>query len=158
IYAPKDDPYHRENWREPYPEEELTRIKELVNKADENHVNFTFSLSPGQSICYSGDEDFALLKQKMEQMWDVGVRSYAIFLDDISKNLHCDQDQEKFGDKEAPVAAAHAYLLNRFSEEFIQTHEDAERLITVPTDYAGIGTTDYREQFADMLGDDTIVM
>src|SRR5699024_8551157 len=58
----------------------------------------------------------------------------------------------------APVAAAHAYLLNRFSEEFIQTHEDAERLITVPTDYAGNGTTDYREQFADMLGDDTIVM
>ncbi|WP_010531954.1 beta-N-acetylhexosaminidase family protein [Lentibacillus jeotgali] len=158
IYAPKDDPYHRENWREPYPEGELTRIKELVDTANENHVNFTFSLSPGQSICYSGDEDFGLLKQKMEQMWDLGVRSYAIFLDDISKNLHCDKDQEKFGDEEAPVAAAHAYLLNRFSEEFIQTHEGAERLIMVPTDYSGNGTTDYREQFADMLNDDTIVM
>ncbi|QKY69353.1 beta-N-acetylglucosaminidase domain-containing protein [Lentibacillus sp. CBA3610] len=158
IYAPKDDPYHRENWREPYPEEELTRIQKLVEEAEDNHVNFTFSISPGQSICYSGDEDFELLKQKMEQVWDLGVRSYAIFLDDISKNLHCEEDRKKFGSQETPTAAAHAYLLNRFSEEFIQTHDGAERLITVPTDYSGNGTTDYREEFADSLDGDTVVM
>ena len=23
LYAPKDDPYHREKWREPYPEDKL---------------------------------------------------------------------------------------------------------------------------------------
>lgn len=158
IYAPKDDPYHRENWREPYPEKELTEIKELIDKAKENHVKFTFSLSPGQTICYSGDEDFELLNNKMEKMWDLGVRSYAIFLDDISKNLNCAQDQDKFGDDKDPTAAAHAYLLNRFTKEFIETHEGAERLITVPTDYTGNGTTVYRERFADLLNKDTVVM
>ncbi|MGP4105946.1 beta-N-acetylhexosaminidase family protein [Virgibacillus sp. L01] len=158
IYAPKDDPYHRENWREPYPEEELAKVKELIDTSKENHVDFTFSLSPGQSICYSGEEDFTLLKQKMETMWDIGVRSYAIFLDDISKSLHCEQDQAKFGDAPNPIAAAHAYLLNRFSEEFIQQHEAAKPLITVPTDYSGNGTTEYREQFAELLHKDTIVM
>ncbi len=158
IYAPKDDPYHREDWREPYPAQELTALKELIDRSKENHVNFTFSLSPGQTICYSGDQDFDLLTEKMEAVWDLGVRSYAIFLDDISQQLHCEQDKENFGDDADPVAAAHAYLLNRFNEEFIQTHEGAERLITVPTEYSGNGTTSYRERFAETLNEDTIVM
>ncbi|MFJ7727441.1 beta-N-acetylglucosaminidase domain-containing protein [Neobacillus sp. NPDC097160] len=158
IYAPKDDPYHRENWRDPYPEAELAKITELIDKAKENHVKFTFSLSPGQSICYSGDQDFALLKKKMETMWDLGVRSYAIFLDDIDMNLKCQQDREKFAGDKDPVAAAHAYLLNRFTEEFINTHEGAERLITVPTDYTGNGPSPYRDRFAESLDKDTVVM
>ncbi|WP_245799299.1 beta-N-acetylglucosaminidase domain-containing protein [Virgibacillus siamensis] len=158
IYAPKDDPYHREKWREPYPEDELAKLDELINKSNENHVQFTFSLSPGNTVCFSGDEDFNLLKDKMQKMWDLGVRSYAIFLDDISKSLHCEQDQEKFGDDENPVAAAHAYLLNRFNEAFIQTHDGAKRLITVPTEYAGSSSTAYRERFAELLHDDIVVM
>lgn len=158
IYAPKDDPYHREDWREPYPEEELAKLKELIDKANENHVKFTFSVSPGETICYSGDKDFELLTKKMEKMWDLGVTSYAIFLDDISQELNCEADVEKFGNDEEPVAAAHAYLLNRFNEEFIQTHEGAERLITVPTEYSGNGTTFYRERFAELLNQETVVM
>ncbi|AZU64316.1 beta-N-acetylhexosaminidase family protein [Neobacillus mesonae] len=158
IYAPKDDPYHRENWREPYPKEELARIKELIDKAHENHVKFTFSLSPGQSICYSGDQDFALLKKKMEAVWDLGVRSYAIFLDDIDMNLKCQQDKDQFGNDPNPAGAAHAYLLNRFTKEFIRTHEGAERLITVPTDYTGNGPTPYRDRLAKLLDKDTVVM
>ncbi|WP_172840485.1 beta-N-acetylglucosaminidase domain-containing protein [Virgibacillus phasianinus] len=158
IYAPKDDPYHREKWREPYPEDELNKLKELVDKANENHVDFTFSLSPGNTICYSGDEDFSLLMDKMQTVWDLGVRSYAIFLDDISYELHCEQDKAKFGDDPDPSAAAQAYLLNRFNKEFIQTHEGAERLITVPTGYAGNDSTIYRERFADLVDEDTIVM
>ncbi|MED4203633.1 beta-N-acetylhexosaminidase family protein [Neobacillus mesonae] len=158
IYAPKDDPYHRENWREPYPEKELARITELIEKAQENHVKFTFSLSPGQSICYSGNQDFDVLTKKMEKMWDLGVRSYAIFLDDINKTLYCEQDKTRFGKDEDPIAAAHAYLLNRFSKEFLGTHKGGERLITVPTDYAGNQSNTYRERFADLLDEDTIVM
>ncbi|WP_246366905.1 beta-N-acetylhexosaminidase family protein [Paraliobacillus salinarum] len=158
IYAPKDDPYHREDWREPYPEEELAKLKELIDKANENHVKFTFSVSPGETICYSGDKDFELLTKKMEKMWDLGVTSYAIFLDDISQELNCEADVEKFGDDEDPVAAAHAYLLNRFNEEFIQTHEGAERLITVPTEYAGNSTSLYRERFSELLNNETVVM
>ena len=29
IYAPKDDPYHRSKWREPYPEEKIIELKNL---------------------------------------------------------------------------------------------------------------------------------
>jgi hyaluronoglucosaminidase len=158
IYAPKDDPYHRDNWREPYPEQEIAKLKELIDRAKENHVKFTFSLSPGNSICFSNDQDFEYLKKKMEKVWDLGVRSYAIFLDDIDSSLKYQQDKDKFGKDKNPAAAAQAYLLNRFTKEFIQTHPGAERLITVPTDYAGNGTTPYRDRFAELLDKDTIVM
>ena len=40
IYAPKDDPYHRSKWREPYPEEKIIELKNLVNIAIENNVHF----------------------------------------------------------------------------------------------------------------------
>lgn len=89
---------------------------------------------------------------------NLGVRSFAIFLDDIDPNLKYQQDIEKFGKDTIPAAAAQAYLLNRFTKEFIQTHPGAERLITVPTDYAGNGPTAYRDRFSELLDKDTIVM
>jgi hyaluronoglucosaminidase len=157
VYAPKDDPYHRDKWREPYPEQRLEQLKELVQKAKQNHVQFVFGLSPGTSVCYSGDDDFEKLMDKMQTMYDLGVRSYAIFLDDISRDLRCEQDKQKFGDQPSPAAAAQAYLLNRFQKEFIETHEGTNRLITVPTDYAGTANTVYQQQFADLVDQDIIV-
>ncbi|MFJ7936059.1 beta-N-acetylglucosaminidase domain-containing protein [Sporosarcina sp. NPDC096371] len=158
IYAPKDDPYHRDRWREPYPEEELKALKELVKKANDDRVNFTFGISPGNTICFSDDQDFEALLDKAEAVWELGVRSYAIFLDDIDPTLRCAADIGKFQGMHNPSAAAQAYLLNRFNEEFLQTHEGAEQLITVPTDYSGNGTTVYREQFAESVQEDIIIM
>ena len=34
FYAPKDDPYHRRLWREPYPPASLSRLRGLENAAD----------------------------------------------------------------------------------------------------------------------------
>ena len=36
IYAPKDDPYHRKLWREPYPAEQMERLRALAAAAREN--------------------------------------------------------------------------------------------------------------------------
>ncbi|HEX7064233.1 MAG TPA: beta-N-acetylglucosaminidase domain-containing protein, partial [Bacillales bacterium] len=157
VYAPKDDPYHRDKWREPYPEKRLNQIRELVAKSRKNHVDFVFGLSPGKSICYSGDEDFQLLMDKMQKMYDIGIRSFAIFLDDISRNLRCGQDKERFGDESSPAAAAQAYLLNRFQDAFIETHEGTARLVTVPTDYAGTSDSDYISLFAELVSPKVIV-
>ena len=32
IYAPKDDPYHREKWREPYPESQRKKLAKLIRE------------------------------------------------------------------------------------------------------------------------------
>ncbi|WP_171016668.1 beta-N-acetylglucosaminidase domain-containing protein [Pseudalkalibacillus caeni] len=157
VYAPKDDPYHRDKWREPYPDEKMLEIRELVQRSKENHVNFVFALSPGNSVCFSDDRDFDYMMQKMQAVWEVGVRSFAVFLDDINPNIRCAKDKEMFGDDSNPPAAAQAYLLNRFNQEFVKTHEGANQLITVPTDYWQAGTTPYRERFADLVDRDIIV-
>ncbi|TCN27510.1 beta-N-acetylglucosaminidase domain-containing protein [Mesobacillus foraminis] len=157
IYAPKDDPYHREKWKVPYPEEKIQELAELVQTAQENHVIFTFAISPGNTITYSSKSDLDALIQKAEAMWDVGVRSFALYLDDIDPSLRSPEDRAMFGGDPNPPAAAQAYLLNRFNEEFIKKHKGAERLITVPTDYYQAGTTSYRERFAELVQSDIIV-
>ena len=47
FYAPKDDLYHREKWREPYPKETLEQIAALNALAEKKLVDFYFFLSPG---------------------------------------------------------------------------------------------------------------
>ena len=50
IYGPKDDPYHRDQWRKPYPTDEANRIKELNEVARLNGVNFYWAIHPGVDI------------------------------------------------------------------------------------------------------------
>ncbi|MFD0616256.1 beta-N-acetylglucosaminidase domain-containing protein [Paenibacillus sp. GCM10027629] len=157
IYAPKDDPYHRDKWREAYPAAKLAEIAELVQRSKENHVELVFAISPGNSVCFSDDADFGALTTKAQAMWDVGVRSFAIFLDDIDKTLRCNADRTKFNSDTNPVAAAQAFLLNRFKTEFIDKHAGAHRLITVPTDYANITATAYINRFAALVDPSIIV-
>lgn len=157
IYAPKDDPYHRDKWKEPYPQGKIKEIEQLVKTAQKNHVTFTFAISPGNTITYSSDADLQALINKAQAMWDVGVRSFALFLDDIDPNLRSPEDRAMFGKDANPPAAAQAYLLNRFNDQFIKKHEGAERLITVPTDYYQAGTTPYRKRFAELVQPDIVV-
>lgn len=122
IYAPKDDVYHRNKWRDPYPETEMKRMKDLIGTSKKNKVDFVFSLSPGIDIRFDGAEgeaDYQALVKKCQSLYDMGVRSFAIFFDDI---------ENKDGKKQAE-------LLNRFNKEFIQAKGDIKPLITVPTEY-----------------------
>jgi hyaluronoglucosaminidase len=50
VYTPKDDDYLRARWRDEYPPAELAQLKELVDRAEANHVRFTNALSPGLSV------------------------------------------------------------------------------------------------------------
>ena len=40
MYAPKDDLLHREEWRKPYPPEEMRRFGDLLRCAAQNKINF----------------------------------------------------------------------------------------------------------------------
>jgi hyaluronoglucosaminidase len=157
VYAPKDDPYHRDKWRLPYPQEDLKRLGSLVGAAKEQHVNFVFTISPGLDVCYSKESELKLLIDKAQAMYDLGVRDFAILLDDIFQNMNCQEDEELFGDSESPFASAHAYLLNKFNEQFVRKHGDINRLITVPTEYYQAGTSPYRKTFADQVNPDILV-
>ena len=99
VYAPKDDPYHREKWREPYPADKLAELGKLVDRGDRQPRRFTFAVSPGGSICYSDPADVKALTVKLQALYDLGVRSFSVPLDDISyTKWNCDADQTKFGE------------------------------------------------------------
>lgn len=49
IFAPKDNPYHSSNWRNKYPEEELKKIKELVETGKRTNNKFVWTIHPFMS-------------------------------------------------------------------------------------------------------------
>ena len=94
VYSPKNDPYLRDQWRDPYPAAQLQVLQTLVQRATADHVNFTYALSPGLSICYSSAADEQALVAKFQSLWNIGVRSFSIPLDDISyTHWNCAADQ-----------------------------------------------------------------
>ena len=122
LYGPKDDPYHSSpNWRLPYPEDEANNIKKLVEASNRNKVDFVWAIHPGQDIKWN-EEDYGNLIHKFNLMYDLGVRSFAIFFDDIS------------GEGTNPVKQTE--LLNRLNKEFVQEKKDVTPLIFCPTDYS----------------------
>lgn len=122
IYGPKDDPYHScPDWRLPYPEDEAENISELVRACGKNRVDFVWAIHPGQDIKWN-EEDYRNLLNKFNMMYDLGVRAFAIFFDDIS------------GDGTNPTRQAE--LLNRLNAEFVKGKGDVRPLIVCPTDYS----------------------
>ena len=121
IYGPKNDPYHScPGWRKPYPEKESAQIRELVKVAAENEVNFVWAIHPGQDIKWN-DEDRRLLIAKLESMYNLGVRSFAVFFDDIS------------GEGTDPHRQAD--LLNYIDRHFVKAKPDVTPLVMCPTEY-----------------------
>ena len=46
LYAPKDDPYHRERWKEPYPKDEWRALLNLIRAAQEQRIDFGYAFHP----------------------------------------------------------------------------------------------------------------
>ena len=121
IYGPKDDPYHSSpNWRKPYPEDEAVQLKKLIDRSELNHVDFVWAVHPGKDIKWN-DEDRTALLHKFELMYDLGVRSYAVFFDDIS------------GEGTNPTQQSG--LLNFLHNKFVKVKKDVKPLIMCPTEY-----------------------
>lgn len=95
IFAPKDDPYHREKWDDLYPEEELEEISEMADVGKQNKTDFVWSISPlgevaeiaqddGQEAAMELlDENNEKLLAKFDQLYDAGVREFGILGDDV---------------------------------------------------------------------------
>ncbi len=120
IYGPKDDPFHSARWREPYPAKEAAKIAEIARVAKENHVHFYWAIHPGHNIKWI-DEDMQRVIEKFERMYALGVRSFAVFFDDISG--------------EGTKPEMQAKLMNLLQKEFVDKKGDVGPLIVCPTQY-----------------------
>lgn len=144
IYAPKADPKHRVEWRVLYTGAELEIMTDLINTATENHVKFIYALSPGGDIDLGAGYSAELKKlfAKCQQMYDLGVRDFAIFLDDIP----------------TLDAEGHGKLLTDFQVQFVETHEGVNDLIAITTEYGDPFLTEYTDRIAPLIHKDVVLM
>jgi hypothetical protein len=145
YYAPKDDPFHRSRWRDPYPTAAWEQLQALVRAAQDTGVTFVFAISPGGSITYGDSADYAALEAKLLQVRTLGVRDFALFLDDVPQTLRAPSDRQQFG----RLAAAHAALINRLAQDLDTL---GTTLVVTPTVYtAAWGSHAYLEELGDAV-------
>jgi hyaluronoglucosaminidase len=153
VHAPKDDPYHRKLWRDPYPDAQLEQLGQLVRACGQVGVDFAYAIAPGLDVCYSDDGELETLIAKCDQLRSIGVRSFQLLWDDIEHVLNCAADEERYGASVKPSGAAQADFSNRFRAAYL----DGSPLVVCPMGYAGVGPTPYRDAFGGGLDEGTVV-
>ncbi|MEY2478569.1 MAG: hypothetical protein QOG87_3884 [Actinomycetota bacterium] len=127
-YAPKDEPLHRQRWREPYGEADQARFGELLARGRELGVEVALVLSPGLDWRV-GDED--ALVAKMLVFRDLGAEVLGIAWDDVPPGG-------------AELGKAHGLAV----AAAVEALDDGVRWITCPTDYATATVTPYLQEYA----------
>ena len=138
YYAPKDDLYHREKWREKYPEDELAKLKELVDCSKEYFMDFYWCIAPGLSVKYSDKTEFEAMINKTKQLYSIGIKCFGLLLDDIDEELAFDDDKAVFGE----TVNAHIELINRYYSA-LKEIDSSIRPTVCPTLYHGKGNEYY---------------
>jgi len=125
IYAPKNDPYHRQLWRESYPEDEKKNFQELVDTGNALGIIINYGISPGLSINYNDPAEVEALKRKLKEMFDLGLRAFILCLDDIPESNRADQK----------MALDQVKLVNEI-HQFLKSLDPNCRLFFCPTVYS----------------------
>lgn len=93
IYAPKDDPYHRDKWRQQYPESDLEKLKIMAEYGRKYKNRFVYTIAPfkkdSQAINEENfEESIIVLINKLEQLYKIGIRQFGVLADDVGKLPH----------------------------------------------------------------------
>ena len=145
IYGPKDDAYHKSKWREEYPSELGQKITEYVNAAKANKIEFMWAIHPGEDIQWN-DTDRANIVNKLKAMCELGVRSFAVFWDDLWN------DDGTHGDEQAE-------LMNYIAAELKKAYPDVKPLTICPTQYnRGWANSVYLPALGTMMDSDINIM
>ena len=118
IYGSKSDPYHNGQWREPYPQDKISQIAQLVECGKENNVELVWTAHVGGHIDMGSQADYDALTAKFDQLYDVGVRQFGLFYDDAGTD--------------------NTYLtefINKLNQEYIHKKEGVKSLIVCPQAY-----------------------
>ncbi len=123
LYAPKDDPYHREKWQRPYPREKWREMLRLIRSAQKYKIDFVYGFHPGRGLRFSDDKPIRVLLAKAARFYDAGVRAFAILFDDIPSRLDYAADRRTFG---GSLARAEGAWLGKILERQSTVWHDVE--------------------------------
>ena len=153
LVAPKDDPWHRLHWREPFTEDQLARLGELVEAGNAKGVRIGVALGPGLTIRYSDPHECSALVARVGQLRSVGVGLVALLLDDIPPMLQHEADRFAYAD----VVDAHLDLVSRFRAG-VRELDSLLPIAVCPLVYRGTGDEEYIVRFGHGLADDVALM
>ncbi|MEW2165725.1 beta-N-acetylglucosaminidase domain-containing protein [Streptomyces sp. NPDC007084] len=154
VYAPGDDLYRQARWREPYPAARRAHFRDLAERARRNHVTLTWTVAPGQAMCFSSDADVKALTRKLDAMWALGFRAFQLQFQDVSyTEWHCGADARAFGSGPDAAARAQARVANAVARHLAARHPDVAALSLMPTEYYEDGSTEYRRRLASALAE-----
>ena len=126
LYAPKDDPYHHGGGcYELYPADKAAELKDQITCARKNHVRFVWGIHPANTVKWGengGKKQLDGLCTKLQQLYDLGVRDFAVLVDDSGGEI-CKPERQ-------------VQLCNYILENFIRKHPDVNQdLVMCPTGY-----------------------
>ena len=152
YYAPKDDIYHRERWRELYPDAELASLNRLVELAGECGMQFNWCVGPGLSYNYCSQKDFDCLIEKFKSLYKIGVKSFGLLLDDIPREFQYEDDAARY----ATIADAHTELVNN-TYKALKEFDASITLTVCPTQYSGDEHGEYIKKFGSGIPSDVFI-
>lgn len=138
MIAPKDSPWQRFKWREPFNGDFLKQSAELVEAGRDHGLSVAICVSPGLSVQYSSEADREALMVRYRQLQAIGVRHFGLLFDDIPWELSSAEDEAKY----ATTALAQADFSNAIYAALKEL--DSNAILTVcPMHYCGRGTEPY---------------
>ena len=146
FYGPKDDPYHRSNWRESYPASMQAEIAGLVATAASLAIDFWYTIGPGLSMEYSNTDDLDRLVSKLHEVAELDISRFGLLFDDIPASLQHEADREAF----ASLPEAHATVAHRVFAA-LRERNPKTRLVVCPTQYWGAGNEAYITELGALL-------
>ncbi|MEU1971987.1 protein O-GlcNAcase [Microbacterium sp. NPDC019599] len=146
VYSPKDDPFLRRDWAQPYGPEALADLAELVSAGTAVGVDLIYCLSPGLSIRYSDEADAERVLDKLASVAALGITHFGLLVDDVPGRLQHDADIARY----ASLAEAQATLANLVFQG-LRARVPGASLIVCPTDYWGYGDEPYIAELGQTL-------
>jgi protein O-GlcNAcase/histone acetyltransferase len=131
LYAPKDDLKQRVSWREQYSEAECRDFRDLLAATRRQNLRFVYALSPGLDIDYSRAEDCNQIKQRFQQMQQLGCVDFALLFDDIPVGAELQGSENS-----NPLALAQSRVANSVFS-WLRENSVSVRLLFCPTAYCG---------------------
>ena len=138
VYAPKDDPFHRQRWRDPYPAAQQAELAALAAHARGLGVRFGFAISPGLDITYESPVDREQLMTKLAPLLEAGVDWFVLALDDIPP---------------APGLALRQAELATWLLDRVRDRLPDAALTVCPTEYVGTRPSPYLGDLAEGMPD-----
>lgn len=142
CYAPKEDPLHRLNWREPYDDNWRGEFRRFTQLAEQQSVSVAAGIAPGLDFDFTDRtaKDFSTLTTKARQLIDDGASHCLLLWDDIEETGYVGLNGVSEGQ-------AHAETSNLLSDAI------GAPVWVVPRVYAAeiTNTNDYLEAFFSTL-------